>query len=307
MFITGEVHPPLLHLDQRGCRRASRSANSAANSLTTSMFTGRGPIRSGMKCRVPLQHAGNGMRVEGVVSPASLYRQRLCFSRFHLAEVGNGSCFSSGVGLRRNVRSNKTLRIVVLVTAISAPAASVRAVPVFFAGTGHYYETIVAPGITWAAADSAAQALSHLGAQGHLATITSAGEDSFINGLRLLTPGINLSGGFERSELWVGGFQLPGSIEPGHGWQWVNLEGAIPTPQVPVPGYSNWLSGEPNNFGPENHVAVGIFNLFVWNDEGDVRGIHGYVVEFDTVPEPSTVVLVGLSLLSAAAWRRKRP
>ena len=53
---------------------------------------------------------------------------------------------------------------------------------------------------------------------------------------------------------WIGGLQTPGSPEPGSNsdWEWVNGEGTFA-----ANGYSNWRSGEPNDFGAgtdENRV-----------------------------------------------------
>lgn len=161
---------------------------------------------------------------------------------------------------------------------------------------GHTYQVIISPGIGWDDALTAAQAMTFEGHQGYLATITSFEEDEFIDLLRRQTPGINTSGGIDESQLWVGGFQAPGSAEPGGGWQWINNEGSIPTPQFPITGgYSNWNvnPNEPNNGGgDEEHLAIGWGNRFAWNDGGGAENfaMYGYVVEFDgvgTVPAES--------------------
>src|SRR5688572_5846705 len=92
---------------------------------------------------------------------------------------------------------------------------------------GHYYEVYSAAGIGWPAADSAAQAKTYeyqpgKSVQGHLATLTSKGEDDFVESLR--------TGGAtdpNPDEVWVGGFQTACTPAPGCGWTWVNGEGPI--------------------------------------------------------------------------------
>ena len=69
--------------------------------------------------------------------------------------------------------------------------------------TGHFYQVYSAPGITWGAAKAAVDDLpEYQGVKGHLATITSASEDTWVNGLRqtavLCAP-----------EVWIGGVQPP--------------------------------------------------------------------------------------------------
>ena len=195
--------------------------------------------------------------------------------------------------------------VIVITTASLVGLAPIGAdaAPVLF--QGHHYETFVARQISWNAADVAANAMIFMGVSGHLATITSAAEDQFVDTLRQSTPGINLSGSFPNSELWVGGFQPPGSAEPGGGWQWVNAEGPFPGNNL-GPIYANWLGGEPNNVGiGEAHLAIGIRNQFGWNDEGNLSGIHGYVVEWD-VPEPGALMLVGVGVVGLTVSRRRQ-
>ena len=148
---------------------------------------------------------------------------------------------------------------------------------------GHYYEVIAypttgSPDKTWVTAKAAAEANVFMGVNGHLATITSGGEDSFVEGLRVEA---------ELGELWVGGSTDSGCAPvPGCGWRWVNGEGNISTPQVPLTSYSNWLGGEPNNVGAgEKHLGIGLGGSFGWNDEGNLGNIAGYVIEYD-VPIP---------------------
>jgi hypothetical protein len=189
----------------------------------------------------------------------------------------------------------RSLRVGAIVAVLSAAALSTEAVPVAFGG--HYYEVVSSPGIDWLSAEAAAEALSYLGAQGHLATITSFEEDEFLDGLR---------GGL--SELWVGGFQSPiTTVGSGDNWMWVNGEGAFPGDNL-GPVYANWLVGEPNDFyglASEQYLAIGLGGAFGWNDEGAIGNISGYVVEYN-VPEPGTLSLVGLGLASLAARRRRK-
>ena len=174
---------------------------------------------------------------------------------------------------------NKISKIatVALLTALMSMAAN--ATPVLNTDNGLYYEAFFAPGITWDAANSAANLKSFMGVQGHLATINTEAEDIFVH---LLVPG--------GSEHWVGAFQdltlcgtTPLAPEPGCGWQWVNGE-LISATNTASP-YTNWLSGEPNdNYGlnSENHAAINLKTIRGLNDEGGpgLGNIDGYIVEY---------------------------
>lgn len=150
---------------------------------------------------------------------------------------------------------------------------------------GHYYEVIAypsqgSPDKTWDTAKTAAEAAVFMDVNGHLATVTSEGEDLFVEALRA-------AAGLSAPEAWVGGStESDCDPVPGCGWLWVNGEGVISTPQVSFSSYSNWLGGEPNNVGiGERHLGIGLAGLFGWNDEGNLGNIGGYVIEYD-VPLP---------------------
>jgi hypothetical protein len=188
---------------------------------------------------------------------------------------------------------NNTLRTIGLVALLALGAAvPARAVPVEF--NGHYYDIIRAGGIEWTAADAAANASSYLGLPGHLATVTTAGEDAFIDSLRA---------GLGFGEVWAGGFQNPiTETTPTAGWTWVNGEGAF--------GYSNWLGGEPNdNYGPgsEQYLGLGLNGAFGWNDEGALSLIYGYVVEYERagVPEGAAGLAGILAIVGLFAAHRR--
>ena len=190
------------------------------------------------------------------------------------------------------------LAALVLVGSLGSTSTAVAA-PMIYGANGHAYEVIIADAITWNDANAAATSSIFMGQSGHLATITSLGEDIFVENLRAAALGTS---GFADSEAWIGGFQPAGSTEPGGGWAWVNGEGLL------ADGYTNWAGGEPNDVGGgEGFLAIGLNGLFGWNDEGNLGGIGGYVVEYSLpVPEPTTVTLLGLGVVSLAALRRRK-
>ena len=112
---------------------------------------------------------------------------------------------------------------------------------------GHYYDVIATNGITWNDAHADALAASYLGLEGHLVTITSAGEDSFVGAL-IAT--------YASGEVWAGGFQNPiTETVPTVGWTWVNGEGTFPGVNSTTP-FANWNSGEPNDFYGNNPLTI---------------------------------------------------
>ncbi|MGO8679235.1 MAG: lectin-like protein [Limisphaerales bacterium] len=149
-------------------------------------------------------------------------------------------------------------------------------------GNGHYYQVVGDQGVDWATANALADASTFDGLGGHLATITSAGENSFVTGL---LP----SGG---NEYWLGGYQVPPDQPIATaGWTWVNGEGTFPGVNGAfgyANAYSNWNAGEPNdNFGLASEQFMAIWASTgggnvrgTWNDDGDLGDITGYVVEY---------------------------
>ncbi len=147
---------------------------------------------------------------------------------------------------------------------------------------GNFYEVVLVPtGITWPEAKAAADARTYNGVQGHLATITSAEEDTLVHQLRQQNrPTIG------QAQLWIGGSQTVPDAPPTLDWFWENDEGPI----AGINGgdtYANWLPGEPNDYwGPatENYLAIGLNDAFGWNDDGFLDGgrLGGYIVEYET-------------------------
>lgn len=179
---------------------------------------------------------------------------------------------------------------------------------------GHYYEVFQAPGIPWINAESDALSLFYMGLEGHLATITSASEDSYVGAaVSAAGPG----------EFWLGGYQNPiTELVATAGWTWVNGEGTFPGVNG-APGfdnnYSNWNPGEPNDaYGPgsEQYLGINLGNVGGFNDEGNLNLIGGYVVEFDPNTNPNgglvgtpdaaaTMPLLGMGMLAVAAFARR--
>lgn len=130
------------------------------------------------------------------------------------------------------------------------------------ASNGHYYEVVQSSG-TWTQAKAAAEQLGYLNARGHLATITTTDEQAFINTqFSTSTP------------TWIGGTQLPGSVEPAGGWTWITGEPFV---------YTNWNSGEPNNTGGTED-SIELVSGGRWNDLGHTDTLSQFLVEYDVDP-----------------------
>jgi hypothetical protein len=170
------------------------------------------------------------------------------------------------------------IRVGLILTLLTFSAWPGQAAPV--AGpNGHFYEVIPAPFIAWDDARAAAEGAALGCFDGHLATSTSLEEDTFLESLRVGVP---------TGQVWIGGFQPAGETRPTESWAWVNGEGPIAGVNG-GPGFANWYAGEPNDFyGPasEQHLAIGFFGFQGWNDEGNIFGISGYIIEYEDLEAP---------------------
>ncbi|WP_283805466.1 tandem-95 repeat protein [Tardiphaga sp. OK246] len=161
------------------------------------------------------------------------------------------------------------------------------------AANGHYYR-VVEGNYSWAAANTAAAADG-----GYLATITSAGEQAFIQNLA--------SGAFIQS-VWLGASDT--SVEGV--WKWVSgpeagtvfFGGDYVTGNAV--GYANFGVGEPNNYGGDEDYAslLAVFGGG-WNDgsgaaapAGQEADYVGYVEEWSGFYEDGKVVISTAQLLA---------
>ncbi|HBG7379663.1 TPA: DUF5011 domain-containing protein [Clostridioides difficile] len=126
---------------------------------------------------------------------------------------------------------------------------------------GNYYQFIEAKRINWKNAKLEAEKMEYKGLKGHLATIKSKHELDLFNSLTTKT-------------VWLGA-----TDEEKEGqWKWVTGE---------LVKFTNWCSGEPNNFGGTEHYMVSIKNSKgLWNDTNNSpdpywTDIEGFVVEFE--------------------------
>ena len=132
--------------------------------------------------------------------------------------------------------------------------------------TGHVYEAVPVT-LNWYDAEREAVARTHEGVTGHLAAITSAGENEFI---RTALPEA-VAGSY-----WLGAFRAIRGGTARDGWHWVTGE--------PFE-YANWLRGGPNDYFGEDGLQYWAHpDSALWNDIDRTSGfepwVKGFLVEY---------------------------
>jgi len=164
-------------------------------------------------------------------------------------------------------------------------------------GNDHSYE-FVDSWARWTEAKEAAEGMAFMGFAGHLVTIGSAEENTFVLD-NVFVPGKASWIGLTDNELY-GGYESKNESNPQvDGWVWITGEPVV---------YTNWNSNEPNDLNGEDFVRM--IGTGEWND-GQSDWDSWYIVEYDTaepIPAPSTVVgLISMGLMGLViAWRRRK-
>jgi len=178
------------------------------------------------------------------------------------------------------------IRLVLVVLLVISLVGSVSGATIWGVN-GHHYELVYYSGTDWDSASNDVK--TRFGSDWYLATIISQAENDFIY--------LNLVQNAGGIEFWLGGHQSPiNESIANKNWVWVTGEPW---------SYTNWASVEPNDcYGPASEQRLVIINWGQWNDEGNLSYISGYIAERNAVPEPSLMVLLGISVLGLAGLKR---
>lgn len=156
----------------------------------------------------------------------------------------------------------------------------------------------------WDFARDAAAAMELPGAPGtfgYLATITSAAEQQFIES-NVLVPESNDD---PRRHVWLGGWE---PNDDGN-WEWITGEAW---------SFTNWDVGEPNDLTSGEGASEDYLTVYqddaarfgYWNDALLSTALsnrhHSYIVEFNGVPEPASLMLLLAGVALASGLRRCR-
>jgi len=138
---------------------------------------------------------------------------------------------------------------------------------------GHFYK-VNATNQDWQSAKLGAQSSSYFGMQGYLATITSATENNFVKNIIPSTSAwLGGSDEFSAINTVLGTALYPNQSASENKYYWVNgPEAGLQFsqnnfPSTTSPGmYANWMNGEPNNAGANEHYVQLQTASGQWND-----------------------------------------
>jgi uncharacterized repeat protein (TIGR02543 family) len=126
-------------------------------------------------------------------------------------------------------------------------------------GNGHWYG-LVSYNSTWHQARDNAALHSFGGSTGHLASITSLEECTFVRNC------LDLS-----SRTWLGAYQPSGVLEPAGGWAWLTGEPW---------NFTYWSSGQPDNAGGTEHYLHQLEKYGQWDDVPGTYSCPAYLLEY---------------------------
>jgi hypothetical protein len=189
--------------------------------------------------------------------------------------------------------------IVVFFSAATSSFAAPIPWPTAVGGNGHTYEAIlVGSNITWEAASAAAQAK---GPGWHLATITSAAENTFVESIFSGNSAyFHAWSGYVHSGPWIGAFA---TTYTSGDWKWVTGEAFT---------FADWGPMEPFRNG--NRISYARFGGSVvgWNDipSGHSISPQSYIAELDGIEPPAVpapaAILLGTLGTGLVGWMRRR-
>jgi Secretion system C-terminal sorting domain/Lectin C-type domain len=159
-----------------------------------------------------------------------------------------------------------------------------------YSTNNHFYE-FIAGSNTWAAAKTAAAAKTLFGMQGYLATVTSQGENDFIQQKLTGDGWIGASDDYSYINAATGATTYANQTGSEGKWYWVTgpageigtqFSNSNSSPTSVSSRYMNWNPGEPNNSGSsENSGEIySSTGTGKWNDLNGTTSSLGYVVEY---------------------------